>query len=139
MMKIQLLHSIVDNLEMRKAEEEVRENNFSLSFAIAYRDEKKESDLFGIVFFLRLRCLPDLLIDMEFTCHFKTSEPVNDEFRNSHFPKINAPAMAFPFLRSFIATLTLNAGYEPIILPSVNFTKLRDTDKGNIIVEPEQV
>lgn len=88
MMKIQLLHSVVDHLEMRKTEEEVEDNNFSLSFAIGYRDGE-ENDLFGIIFFLKLRSLPDLLIDMKFSCHFKTSEPINDEFKSSHFPKVS--------------------------------------------------
>jgi len=36
----------------------------------------------------------------------------------------NSPAIVFPYLRSFISTLTLQAGYAPITLPSYNFTKL---------------
>jgi preprotein translocase subunit SecB len=33
----------------------------------------------------------------------------------------NAPAIAFPYLRSFISTLTLNAGYILAVLLSINF------------------
>jgi preprotein translocase subunit SecB len=52
---------------------------------------------------------------------FKTQNPIDEDFRTSSFVKINAPAIAFPFLRSFITTITVNAGYNAIILPSVNF------------------
>ncbi|QTA93308.1 Uncharacterized protein dnm_094100 [Desulfonema magnum] len=42
------------------------------------------------------------MIDIEFACLFKTSELIDDRFKNSHFPKINAPAIAFPFLQSLL-------------------------------------
>ena len=61
---------------------------------------------------------------------FEADEPVTNEFKKSQFPNINCPAIAFPFLRSFIATITLNAGYPPVMLPSINFIKLYQ-DKQN--------
>lgn len=62
-----------------------------------------------------------LRIKTEYVSHFRTSDPIDDKFKNSHFPTINAPAVAFPFLRSFVSTLMLNAGYDPVILPDINF------------------
>lgn len=54
---------------------------------------------------------------------FETAEPIDAEFKASDFVNQNAPAIAFPYLRSFITTLTANTGIGPIILPSFNFAK----------------
>jgi preprotein translocase subunit SecB len=54
---------------------------------------------------------------------FETSEEVNEEFVTSPFFKANAPAIAYPYLRAFISTFTLNSGIDPIILPTFNFLR----------------
>ena len=43
--------------------------------------------------------------------------------RMVHSPAINAPAIAFPYLRSFLSILTMQAGYPPVMIPSVNFVE----------------
>ncbi|MBZ7675074.1 preprotein translocase subunit SecB, partial [Klebsiella grimontii] len=35
----------------------------------------------------------------------------------------NAPAIAYPYVRAFVATLLLNAGLESVSLPAVNFVE----------------
>jgi len=62
-------------------------------------------------------------LNIVFGAVFGTSEPIDEDFKESDFVKINSPAIAFPYLRSFISTLTLNAGLPPLILPAYNFTK----------------
>jgi preprotein translocase subunit SecB len=54
---------------------------------------------------------------------FEAETEVDETFKNSLLVKINAPAIAFPFLRSFIMTMSVNAGFKPIIIPSINLTK----------------
>lgn len=54
---------------------------------------------------------------------FETTLAYNDNFKNSDFVQINAPAIAFPYLRSFITNVTNNSGFNPIILPTINLTK----------------
>lgn len=126
-MNIRLAHSIVKKLELkRNSDDDSGEDNCDLSFSVGYdNDNEKE---FAIFFFVQLRSQANLKIELEYSSYFETSEQINDEFKASHFPKINAPAIAFPFLRSFIATLTVNAGYTPVMLPSVNFTKVKTED-----------
>lgn len=41
------------------------------------------------------------------------------------FAKANAPAIIFPTLRAWISNITLSAGYPPIMLPLVNFNKVK--------------
>lgn len=38
--------------------------------------------------------------------------------------KINCPAILFPFLRESVADLTRRAGFNPLILPPINFVEL---------------
>ncbi|MCF2496124.1 protein-export chaperone SecB [Dyadobacter chenhuakuii] len=68
----------------------------------------------------------DIEIKVEATAHFQTDSIIDDEFKESTFITINAPAIAFPYLRAFISNLTLNSGYRPLILPSFNFMALAD-------------
>ena len=38
-----------------------------------------------------------------------------------YFTKINAPAIAYPYLRAYISNLTLQSNGDPVILPTINF------------------
>ena len=58
--------------------------------------------------------------------HFSTNIEITTEFKHSSFIKVNAPAIAFPYVRVFISNMTLNAGYNPVVLPSFNFIKLSE-------------
>jgi preprotein translocase subunit secB len=65
-------------------------------------------------------------LNIIFGAVFGTSETIDKDFKESDFVKINSPAIAFPFLRSFISNLTLNAGLSPFILPAYNFAKIKE-------------
>ena len=65
-------------------------------------------------------------LEIEFVAVFGTSEIIDESFKESIFVKSSSPAIAFPYLRSFISTLTLNAGLPPFILPAYNFTKEKE-------------
>lgn len=53
---------------------------------------------------------------------FETRDDITEEFRESGLVRVNSPAIGFPYIRSFITTLTSNTGISPIILPAYNFT-----------------
>lgn len=40
-----------------------------------------------------------------------------------NFVRLNAPSIAYPYLRAFISNLVLQAGMNPIIIPPLNFNK----------------
>ncbi len=44
----------------------------------------------------------------------------------------NAVAIAFPYLRAFIATMTLQAGQRPFVLPLMNLSNIGEDLKNNI-------
>ncbi|MRA09683.1 hypothetical protein F4T81_03520 [Acinetobacter nosocomialis] len=91
--------------------DEVEDNDFLIHFKInltAPQDENEEDD--GI-------------LKIDFISRFTSKTPITEEFKKSNFPKVNAPAIAYPFMRSFINNFFINAGYDPVLLPTYNFTK----------------
>lgn len=74
----------------------------------------------------------DEIYDMSVEYHalFECSMNITEEFLNSDFVKISAPAIGFPYLRSFISTFSVQGGLPPIILPSINFIQFsKELDK----------
>ncbi len=49
-----------------------------------------------------------------------------EKFISSPFPYVNAPAIAYPFFRSFVANTLVNSGLKVKYLPAVNFQALYD-------------
>ena len=68
-------------------------------------------------------------LDLKVSANISTTETMDDEFKKSQFLDINSPAIVFPFIRTFISNLTLNSGYNPIVLPMFNFVKIAEQSK----------
>jgi preprotein translocase subunit SecB len=99
---------------------------------VFYKEESKIRD-FALSFDLRISS-PDNAssIELKALSYFNTSEPITEDFKTSDWVKINAPAIAFPFLRAYISSITIQSGVNPIILPAFNFTRLKDRGKESI-------
>lgn len=54
---------------------------------------------------------------------FKKNESV-DEIALAQFCNVNAPAIIFPFIRETIASMTLKAGVNPVLIQPLNFVEL---------------
>lgn len=104
-------------LKMIVAMAEKNENQFATMFEIGLANKRK-------TFKFKVKA----------TAHFETSEKVTADFVNSPFARINAPAIAFPYIRVFISNFTLNSGYNPVMLPSFNFVEMA---KENALPLPE--
>lgn len=98
-----------------------REGN-SFDLTINHVFENNSTKGFGILFNIEIRDI-DFDLNVEILYNFEADTEITDEFKNSDFPKINAPAIAFPFLRAFISNFTLQAGFDSVILPSINFVE----------------
>jgi preprotein translocase subunit SecB len=122
-MEIQLENWKVSNLIFSTDDISIeRENSFDLNTTHFFIEA---DDKFVVNFEIFIR---DKMFDLEINSMFVFSldSKITEEFKNSNFPKINAPAIAFPFLRSHIANFTMQSGFEPVILPSINFIKLAE-------------
>ncbi len=58
-----------------------------------------------------------------------------DNIADSQYFIGNAPAIAFPYLRAYVSTLTTQSGIPPIVLPTLNLSGLADLLRQNIRVE----
>jgi preprotein translocase subunit SecB len=90
-----------------------------------------ESEVFSIEFKVRLKVQDTHLLLVNYISIFEydCEDDSIDDFSSSDFPYVNAPAIAFPYLRSLVSTLLLNAGFEPTILPSINFSAMHEGKK----------
>lgn len=101
--------------------EDRKDNSFDLKTGQVFLEE--ESNSFSLIFEVDVKDKDfDLSIKMLFV--FELDDKITEDFKISDFPKINAPAIAFPYLRAFISNVTLQAGFEPVMLPSINFVEL---------------
>lgn len=106
-------------------------NSFDLNTSNSFVDDNDKSEN---TFFINFNITID---DKEFKLvidsihQFDTEEPITEEFKKSDFPKVNAPAIAFPYLRAFISTITLQSGLKPVMLPSINFVEVAKKNQDN--------
>lgn len=125
-MKIQLKDWKVQNLTFKIKKSSKPKNHFNMSIGnILFENEIK---CFGIAFRIEIND-EEFKIKLDILFRFEADCDLNEEFEKSDFIKINAPAIAFPYVRSFISNFTLQAGFSPIILPSVNFVQFAEKEK----------
>jgi preprotein translocase subunit SecB len=98
--------------------------NFNIELdEIYFKDEKRK---YFIKFSINI--IQNCILSMDMLFEFKTAFDIDDEFKKSAFPRINSPAIAYPYLRSFISHLSLDAGLPVIQLPTLNFAILHSED-----------
>jgi len=127
-MKIQLEKWKVIDLNLSHAGQDSKDkNSFELNVGNHF---PKEDDKNSFWIHFRLKVLEKSFeLSLKAVFEFKLLDhPITEEFKLSTFPKVNGPAIAFPYLRAFVSTLTLQAGLKPVILPSINFIKLAEND-----------
>ena len=124
---LQLQGSRVERLLLNKdiELESSKSNVKSLSVFTKFPNSDSESRDSLVTFEIVLSLSQGYLLEIEHSSIFTSNVNLDKKFQESNFPKVNAPAIAYPFLRTFIANFLLNSGYEPIILPSLNFTKFK--------------
>ena len=116
---VEMNYSLLNKRNQRK------ENSLGLRFRKLFSNKNKFT--FKIIFNLIINDREfDLNIEAMF--NFETDEEITEEFKTSHFPKINAPAIAYPYLRAYVSNLTLQSGVTPVMLPTINFVKFENPD-----------
>lgn len=119
-MQFQLVRSIARELHLRNLnEDETADDMPDVKFRTLFSDAETRG--FGVEFRVSLPIDDGKWLSATYLSLFETDEDINEEFRKSHYSQKNAPAIAFPFLRSYVAHITLLAGYEPVILATTNF------------------
>lgn len=114
---IEMNYSLLSKKERRD------ENTFALRFKKNFDIKNKKS--FRIIFYLTVND-KKFNLDIEAMFNFLTDEYITEEFKQSHFTEVNAPAIAYPYLRAFVSNLTLQSGVDPAVLPTINFMKFEN-------------
>lgn len=126
-MKIQLDSWKVIDVDLKSVVEgSDNENSFNLSTEHFFTQDKPNE--FGVGFEIDIKDV-DFNLSLEAIFNFNLDTNITEEFKVSDFPKINAPAIAFPYIRAYISNLTLQSGYKPVMLPSINFVSLAENEK----------
>lgn len=126
-MKIQLENWKIIDVDL-KSVEEVSDNKNSFDLKTGHFFPEETPNEFGVGFEIEINDI-EFNLSIEAIFIFKLDEKVTEAFKVSDFPKINAPAIAFPYLRAYISNLSLQSGYKPVILPSINFVSLADEEE----------
>lgn len=109
--------------------EVIDKDTVSLKVAGSYSDE--DSREFMITINVIVKSDQGFQLSITQDAFFTSDSEIDEAFKASNFPRINAPAIAYPFLRSLVSTITINAGYPAIIIPTVNFAALSERTESN--------
>lgn len=122
-MQFHLDNNVVRTLTIDKAiPGEENPNSLAFNYDVSFPEDNQRQFIITFDFHLFSEGKFKLILVHDF--FFETDTDLDDNFKNGHFPKVNAPAIAYPYLRAFVSTLLLNAGLEAINLPAVNFVEL---------------
>ena len=100
-MKIQLKSTRAIYINLTPKEDNESSDDFSFDYEI---DFPKESDSFLVAIKAIFKQL-DYELDVVYLAEFTTDSDLDEDFKKSKFPYVNAPAIAYPFFRSFVAHL----------------------------------
>lgn len=97
-----------------------KEDSFDMKTSQSFPEDDKKS--FNLLFEVVIKDT-DFDMNISMLAIFGLDDDITEEFKVSDFPKINAPAIAFPYLRALISNITLQSGFRPVMLPSINFVE----------------
>jgi len=125
MISVQIITSTINHLSIEHfpLEEANGRTEEDRSFDLVYHPVFTEGDnrSFINVFKLKLEHPGEFKLEIEYMSFFSTTGDMDETFKKSPFIKINAPAIAFPYLRSVVSSITMISGYPTAVLPTINF------------------
>lgn len=129
-MKFRLAKTMAREFSVAEIEEQITEDmqpEFKLNkldVNVRVSEESKRNYAISFNIEAHLKGNDSVLVKVDYWAFFEAESDLTDEFLNSHFISINAPAIAYPYLRSFVTNVLVSAGYPAFYLPTVNFAAL---------------
>lgn len=121
-MQIKLVRTFAEEFSLNSLQTNLEDDEM-VTFTVTAASTEA-SKRFFIGFNLELRVEEKNQFSVKYLAEFECDTDVTPDMLKGPFVQVNAPAIAYPFMRAFIATILLNAGYEPPMLPAVNFQML---------------
>lgn len=130
-MKISLVHTEVAELAFhreitKKGEGESGEEKAAVSINFSTLLDEVNANFFSVVFDLSLLQPRGYNMQLKYLSWFECSEKLDENFLKTPFATINAPAIAYPYLRSYVTNLVVSSGFKPTILPVINFIQFSE-------------
>ena len=100
----------------------VKGGDFHVDVQRVIQVQKSNKNKFKTVFIItiNLNNQPSFNFQVQAEGEFEvTGEPKQEVYSN--FLNISAPSIVYPYIRAFISTTMLQAGLQPVIIPSINF------------------
>jgi preprotein translocase subunit SecB len=110
-------------------------NKLDLSVEAVKAGDKAVSVLLN----LRLALEEHVQMSLCYGVTFDVEDPENADFKvvdstlTNTFIQVNAAAIAYPFLRAYVSTVSINSGYKSILLPAVNFQAIFNDKKAKAV------
>ena len=102
----------------------VNSEEVSIDFAFGFGFDPEHEQHYAVQFQLLLTEEgSSFRLGVEAVAYFESKAPIDAAFKKSAFVAQNSPAIAYPYLRAFVSNFTINAGINPIVLPTYNFAK----------------
>lgn len=130
-MKLQLIKTQARNFHLQvEANAGAQRNGLQLnSLEVEVRvPEAEDNKEFAICFYIDATAFMEEKAEVkcEFWAFFSGDKCLTKAFLDSHFTTVNAPAIAYPYLRNFITSSLVNAGYPALYLPTINFQTMAE-------------
>ncbi|WP_295662956.1 protein-export chaperone SecB [uncultured Haemophilus sp.] len=123
MMQFKLKESKIIKLLLTPTDED-NELSDSEDTLFDYTARKIDNRDFSIIFDFRYKHLENINLRLNYQVIFESDSDLPESLEGNKFIYINAPAIAYPFLRAAVANIFLQSGYSPIMLSSINFQRL---------------
>lgn len=129
-MKFNLVHTELTKLNFEKIlSDNDASDDTGYNVSVKLFIDTNNNKMFGVLFHLTFRHERDFSLDIGYLAWFESDKELQQKDIESELAQINAPAIAFPYVRGFVSLLTLNAGVRPVILPTINFVKMYQDHK----------
>lgn len=123
MTMIRLDHTAVQNVALMASQDESDESESSFDYEKHFSTSDKKS--FAITFDLKVNT-PEFNLDLVYVSYFLADDEILEEDHDSKFYTVNAPAIAYPFLRAYVANLLMSSGFSTVMIPTINFVMLAE-------------
>lgn len=132
-MNIQLKDNVLDSFRLEKTTPDTSISKDNLSFGFKAEFVENDHRSYDIVFSMEFSHKEGVIFNVVYRSKFTTDSDITQKFKASPFVFVNSPAIAYPFLRAYVANIMLLSGYDPMMLPTVNFQKLYNDNKEQIV------
>ncbi|CAB5566685.1 hypothetical protein AB7V66_20540 [Providencia rettgeri] len=124
-MEIKLTKKKVDNLTMRSIlpDETEQDQQFHIKIGCTVYGNANNKNIVRIRYPVIVSVKDKATLSMDYDFYFTLSEELTEDFNTSIVTRQTAPALAYPYIKSYVENFLSISGYGDIDLPFLDFIK----------------